>query len=479
MKEDIPSWEEKKKQLFRRPSSAWHRLSEGEEEKAFTINEEYKDFLNEGKNERFFIEKSLETVRAEGFIPFEEAENLQAGDKVYFTNRKKNLLLAVIGKNGVDRGFSICASHVDAPRLDVKPNPLNEDGESGAAYLKTHYYGGVKKYQWTQIPLALTGVVVLKDGTVKKVDIGSDPADPVFTIPDILIHLSGKVQGDKKMPEVITGEQLNVLVAHRPVDDREMKEAVKLTALEILNHKYAMTEEDFLSAELEVVPAANARDLGLDRSMILAHGQDDRVCSYANLRGLLDLEETPERTCIAFLADKEETGSRGSTGMDSHFFYHSLSQITAALKKDYSEVLFRELLNRSHALSTDVAAAVNYNFKSVHDLGNAAKLGYGVNINKYTGARGKVGSNDADAEYMASLRKLLDDHDIPWQISELGKVDEGGGGTVAFLLARHGIHTIDMGTPVMGMHAPLEITSKIDVYATCRACRVFYESFQG
>jgi aspartyl aminopeptidase len=471
--------EERKKKLFRKPESAWHRLDEEAKDLSFALNEERRFFFDKGKNERFFIENSVIAAREAGFIPFEEAGELKPGSKVYFTNRKKNLLLAVIGKKGVDEGFTLCASHVDAPRLDVKPNPLKDDADSSTAYLKTHYYGGIKKYHWVQIPLALTGVVILKDGTEQKVDIGNDPSDPVFTIPDVLIHLYGKVQADKKLPEIITGEQLKVILAHCPADEPDLKDAVKLTALEILNDKYGMTEEDFLSAELEVVPANNARDLGLDRSMILAHGQDDRVCGFANLKGIFDLEEIPERSCAAFLADKEEVGSRGSTGMESNFFYHSLSKIAASLRSDYNEVLFRDILSQSHALSTDVAAAVDYNFKSVHDLSNAAKLGYGVNINKYSGARGKSGSNDADAEYLAALRHMLDENNIPWQISELGKVDEGGGGTVAFLLSRYGIHTIDMGTPVMGMHAPLEITSKIDVYATYRACRVFFEGFRG
>ncbi|MBN2627603.1 MAG: aminopeptidase, partial [Spirochaetales bacterium] len=460
-------------------SSAWHRFSEPDRQKALSLSEEYKVFLDRGKNERFLIEEALKTVEKAGFVSFEDTKELRPGTKVYFTNRKKNLLLAVIGKEGVDRGFAICASHIDSPRLDIKPVPLNEDDDSKTAYLKTHYYGGIKKYHWVQVPLALTGVVVLKDGTVKRVEIGNDPGDPVFVIPDVLIHLYGKVQADKKLPEIITGEQLNVLLSHRPVDDPEIKEGIKLAALELLNEKYGMTEEDFLSAELEAVPADNARDLGLDRSMILAHGQDDRACVFANVKGLLEMEGTPERTCVAFLADKEETGSQGATGMESVFFYHSLSRITEALSEKYSEILFREILSRSHALSTDVAGAVDYNFKGVHDLPNAARLGMGVNINKYTGARGKVGSNDSDAEYLAALRNLLDGHNIPWQISELGKVDEGGGGTVASELARYGIHTIDLGTPVMGMHAPLEITSKIDIFATCRACQVFYESFPG
>ncbi len=479
MDDNISAEEERKKLLFRQVDTAWHVFSEEEKKDTFTLCEEYKTYLDEGKNERFFVEKAERAARAEGYLPFEEVADPAPGSKVFFTNRGKNILLAVIGKNSVDKGFSICASHIDSPRLDVKPNPLVEDGDSHTAYLKTHYYGGIKKYHWVQIPLAITGVVALKDGTVRRIDIGSDPSDPVFTIPDILVHLNAKVQREKKLPEIITGEQLNVLLAHRPVDNPEIKDAVKLAALELLNGKYSMTEDDFLSAELEIVPADNARDLGLDRSMILAHGQDDRVCAYANLRGLFDLEEIPERTCVAFLADKEEIGSVGATGMESFFFYHSLSRITASLKQNYSEVLFREILSRSHALSTDVAGAVDYNFKSVHDLNNAARLGMGVNLNKYTGARGKSGSNDADAEYLAALRHMLDGGNIPWQISELGRVDEGGGGTVASLLSRYGIHTIDMGTPVMGMHAPLEITSKIDVYATVKACRLFYETFHG
>lgn len=479
MEEKNPSpYEELKKRLTRQPKSAWHTIPREEREKAFSLCEDYKVLLDRGKNERFFIKAAVERAEAAGYRPYKEGEALAPGDRIYFASRGKNLLLVLIGARGLQKGFSICASHIDAPRLDVKPNPLSEDGDSQTAYLKTHYYGGVKKYHWVQIPLALTGVVCLKDGRTIEVDLGSDPEDPVFVIPDILIHLSRKIQGDKKMEDIVTGEQLKVMIAHKPVDDPDMKEAVKLAALEALHDKYAMAEEDFLSAELEVVPAANARDLGLDRSMILAHGQDDRVCAYANLQGLFDLEETPADTCVAFLADKEETGSRGATSMDSHFFYHSLSRAAAALPPELggtkSDLAFRDVLARSRALSTDVAAAMDYNFKAVHDPENAARLGYGVNLNKYTGVRGKVGSNDADAEYMALIRRILDDKAIPWQMSELGKVDEGGGGTVASFLSRYLIHTVDMGTPVMGMHAPLEITSKIDVYATYKACLAFY-----
>jgi aspartyl aminopeptidase len=470
-------YDELKEKLIRKPQSAWHGLPKKEHKAAYSLSEDYKTLLDEGKNERFFVRKALERAVKKGFKPFNPAKPLKEGDKVYFENRGKNLLFAVIGTQGVKEGFNICASHIDAPRLDIKPNPLNEDSDSQSAYLKTHYYGGIKKYHWVQIPLALTGVIAQRDGNLIEVNIGSDPADPVFVIPDILIHLSSKVQAAKKMPEIITGEQLNVMIAHKPVDDPEIKDAIKLAALELLYDKYGIIEEDFISAELEVVPAANARDLGLDRSMILAHGQDDRVCAYANLQGLLDLKRTPKKTAVAFLADKEETGSRGATGMDSNFFYHCLSKITAALEQDTSEIRLRDILSISQALSTDVAAAVDYNFKSVHDLGNAAKLGFGVNLNKYTGSRGKVGSNDAEAEYVARLRKLFQDHNIPYQFSELGKVDEGGGGTVASLLSRYCIHTIDMGTPVMGMHAPLEITSKIDVYATYKACMAFYGDF--
>jgi len=477
MTEKESKYKDLQKELVHERISAWSRFDKTEMQVMESMNKEYMDFLSRCKNERVFINESVAWAEAEGFTSIEDCKSLKAGDKVYIANRGKNLLMAIIGEKGVDEGFNIVASHVDSPRLDLKPYPLNEDGDAAMAFLKTHYYGGIKKYQWVQIPLALVGVVALKDGSVVEVNIGDGDDDPVFMVPDLLPHLAAKAQGDKKTGEVITGEQLNILCGSIPVDDEDVKDRIKLAVLERLNDDYGMTESDFFSAELEVVPAGRARELGFDRGMIAGYGQDDRVCAYGNLWGMFGLEKTPLRTAVVFLADKEETGSRGATGMDSNFFYHALSKIADKVEPGISELRFRDLLANSNALSTDVSAGVNINFKSVHEMGNAPKLGYGVNMCKYTGARGKAGSNDADAEYIARLRRLFDDNNVPWQISELGKVDEGGGGTVAFLLSRLLIHTIDLGTPLVGMHSPKEISSKVDVYATAKACKVFMADF--
>ena len=477
MKEQEARYKKLQKELVHEKNSAWARFNKTEMKTLQTLNDGYMDFLSRCKNERMFVNESVAWAEKQGFTDIENKKRLKAGDKVYIANRGKNLLLAVIGSKGIDEGFNIVASHVDSPRLDLKPYPLNEDGDAAMAFLKTHYYGGIKKYQWVQIPMALVGVVALKDGSVVEINIGDGDNDPIFMVPDLLPHLAAKAQGDKKTGEVITGEQLNIICGSIPVDDEDVKDRVKLAVLEKLNTDYGMTESDFFSAELEVVPAGRARDLGFDRSMIAAYGQDDRVCAYGNLWGMFNLKGTPQRTAVVFLADKEETGSRGATGMDSTFFYHALSKIADKVQPGVSELKLRDLLAQSYALSTDVSAGVNFNFKSVHEMGNAPKLGYGVNMCKYTGSRGKGGSNDADAEYIARLRRLFDDNNVPWQLTELGKVDEGGGGTVAFLLSRLLINTIDLGTPLVGMHSPKEISSKVDVYATAKACKVFLADF--
>ena len=477
MKEQESTYKKLQKELVHEKASAWSRFNKTEMKTLHTLNDGYMDFLSRCKNERMFVNESVAWAEQQGFTDIENKKRLKAGDKVYIANRGKNLLLAVVGSMGIDEGFNIVASHVDSPRLDLKPYPLNEDGDAAMAFLKTHYYGGIKKYQWVQIPLALVGVVALKDGSVVEINIGDGDDDPVFMVPDLLPHLAGKAQGDKKTGEVITGEQLNIICGSMPVSDEDVKDRIKLAVLEKLNADYGMTEADFFSAELEVVPAGRARDLGFDRSMIAAYGQDDRVCAYGNLWGMFNLKGTPKRTAVVFLADKEETGSRGATGMDSNFFYHAMSKIADKVEPGISELRLRDLLARSSALSTDVSAGVNFNFKSVHEMGNAPKLGYGVNMCKYTGSRGKGGSNDADAEYIARLRRLFDDNNVPWQLTELGKVDEGGGGTVAFLLSRLLINTIDLGTPLVGMHSPKEISSKVDVYATAKACKVFLADF--
>ncbi len=471
MAEEKSKYQLLEEKLSKKRENGWKLYGADKKPVINKISAEYLGYISRAKTERLNVKVAVEWAEKEGFKPAESFEALKPGDKVYFNYRGKNLLLAIIGTKGVDLGFNIVASHVDAPRLDLKPSPLVEDTEF--AMLKTHYYGGIKKYQWVNIPLALAGVVVLKDGKIIEIHIGDKDDDPIFMIPDLLPHLA-KSQAEKKIADAITGEQLMILVGSEPVNDDKIKEKVKLHVLEILYEQYGITEDDFLSAELEVVPAGKARELGLDRSMISGYGHDDRICGFANLYGLFALDN-PERTAVAYLADKEEIGSVGATGMDSIYFYHALSKIATLINPGISEVKIRELLHISNALSTDVEAAINPLFKEVHEANNAAKFGYGAAFSKYTGARGKGGSNDADAEYVAKLRKLLEDANVPYQIAELGKVDEGGGGTVAYLLARYGIHTIDMGVALLSMHSPWEIASKVDLYAVCEACKHFLQ----
>ncbi len=470
-------YKELEEKISRRRRCAWNDFSRAQHKELDDLCKEYMKMISECKNERQFVAETIETAKKHGFKPLESFKSPKAGDKIYLANRGKNVVLAVVGKKGVKEGLNIVASHVDSPRLDLKPNPLIEDRESSTAIFKTHYYGGIKKYQWTQRPMAIIGVVALKDGSTVNINIGDGENDPVFVIPDLLPHLAARVQGDLKTPDVIRGEQLNLICGSIPVDDESVKEKVKMTVLEKLYDDYGIDENDFVSAELEAVPAGSAREVGLDRSIIAAYGHDDRVCAFANIWALFNMKETPEKTAVVFLADKEEIGSYGATGMDSSFFYHAVSKIADGLEKGCGDMRVRDVLSISSALSTDVSAAVNPNFKEVHEINNAPILGYGVNMLKYTGARGKAGSSDADAEYVAKLRRLFDDEKIAWQLTELGKVDEGGGGTVAFLLARHLIHTIDLGVPLVGMHSPFELASKADIYAAAKACSAFLSKF--
>lgn len=448
---------------------------EQDRSKIFAFAEKYKDFLNRAKTEREFVLEGIRVAKEYGYVDAMTKESLVAGDKIYYVNRDKNLVLAVIGKEDIEKGVNYVVSHIDSPRLDLKGNPLYEEFE--LAYMKTHYYGGIKKYQWASIPLALHGVVILENGKKVEIVIGENENDPVFTIPDILPHLAAKVQGDRKAGEVIKGEELQIIVGSIPsiIDNEKVKDKVKYTVLEILNKNYGLVEEDFISAELELVPAGKARDIGFDKSMVGAYGQDDRICGYTSLKAILDLEEIPNKTAICFLADKEETGSAGSTGLTSDYLCYITGDIIEKVKGKYNEMMLRRTLWNSQALSSDVNAGVDPIFKSVHDIQNAAKIGFGVVLTKYTGARGKSSTNDADAEYIGKIRNILNKENVVWQIGELGKVDEGGGGTVAMYLAQLGIRTVDIGPALLAMHSPFEVSSKLDIFETYRAYKAFYK----
>ena len=455
--------------------NAWLSYTEAEEKELEQVAKAYRNFLNVGKTERECVTQIIREARAAGYESLEEktakGEKLKAGDKVYTVGMKKIIALFHIGQDDISEGMNILGAHIDSPRLDVKQNPLYEDTD--LAYLDTHYYGGVKKYQWVTLPLAIHGVVVKKDGSTAEVNIGEDEDDPIVYITDLLIHLAGK-QMQKKATEVIEGENLDILIGSRPLKDLEddkKKEAVKQNVLNILKEKYDMEEEDFLSAELEIVPAGKARECGLDRSMIAAYGQDDRVCAYTSLLAMLGMD-TPKHTSCCLFTDKEEIGSVGATGMQSRFFENAVAEVME-LCGQYSELALRRALSNSQVLSSDVSAAFDPNYPSVSEKKNAAYLGKGLVFNKYTGARGKSGSNDANAEYMAHLRAVLDKEEVAYQTSELGKVDQGGGGTIAYILANYGMQVIDSGVAVLNMHAPWEIISKVDLYEAFRGYVVF------
>ena len=426
--------------------------------------EGYKAFLDKAKTEREAAKAAMEMAKAAGFTEFEHGKKYGAGDRVFFNNRGKTVAFAVIGKQPVENGVNITAAHIDSPRLDLKPNPLYEDVD--LALFKTHYYGGIKKYQWTAVPLALHGVFVLKDGTVKEVSVGEREDEPKFVINDLLPHLASE-QIKRTLNEGIKGEELNVLIGSHPFKDDKGSELVKLNILKLLNEKYGVTEEDFLSAELEMVPAAHACDIGFDRSMIGAYGQDDRVCAYPALTAVLEVK-TPERTALAILTDKEEVGSMGNTGLESDFLRYVVGDLAKMQGGDPTLAL-----RRSKCLSADVNAAMDPTFQDVMERKNASFLNYGVVVTKYTGARGKSSTSDASAEYVAEVRALLDRENIVWQMGEMGKVDIGGGGTVAMFVANMGVDVVDLGVPVLSMHAPFETTAKFDVYMCYRAMYEF------
>ena len=426
----------------------------------------YKTFLHQGKTERECARVAVELAEKAGFKPYERGMELKPGDRIYRVNRGKSVMLAVIGKQSLEKGAQIVAAHIDSPRLDLKPNPLYEDSE--LAFFKTHYYGGIRKYQWVTIPLELHGVVAKKDGTVVEVRLGEDQ-EPKFVITDLLPHLGGE-QGKKPLNEAVPGESLNILLGSCPSGEEDEKDRVKMQILEKLYEKYGITEDDFTSAELEAVPAAAPTDIGLDASLIGAYGHDDRVCGFAALQGILELAE-PEKTAVCMLADKEEIGSMGVTGMQSAAFDTFLHDLC-----DGQGVPLRACYENAFCLSCDVTAAYDPNFPEVFEKRNAAFVNYGVGLCKYTGARGKSGASDASAETVAYVRRVLDEADVLWHISELGKVDAGGGGTVAMYMANRNIATLDAGVPVLSMHAPFEVVAKVDCYEMYRACKALYEA---
>ncbi len=442
-------------------------MSEEEVAKADRFCEGYMEFLNDAKTERECVDYMIEKAEKNGFTAFDKTRTYKPGDKVYLNNRGKSVILALMGKQGAKNGVKIVASHIDSPRLDLKPTPLYEDCE--LAYFKTHYYGGIKKYQWVAIPLSLHGVIIKADGTSVKVNIGEKEGEPKFVVTDLLPHL-GKEQGQRTLSDGIRGEELNILIGSRPFKDDKGSELVKLNILKLLNEKYGIVEKDFISAELELVPAFPVADIGFDRSLIGAYGHDDRVCAYPACEAVFD-SEIPERTVMAVLADKEEIGSDGNTGLNSaylKYFIEDLAQLDG--------VDGRDVLSKSECLSADVNAGFDPNFPSVHDKYNACALNHGAVITKYTGARGKSGTSDASAEFVGKIRRILDGANVSWQIGELGKVDEGGGGTVAMYIANLGMDVVDLGVPVLSMHAPYEIVSKTDVYSTYRACFEFFKA---
>lgn len=458
---------------------AWNHYSEEEKKKVFEFAEEYRRFISACKTERECVRTFVERAEAAGYLDIKkviaEGIKLESGARVYADNNGKALAMFIVGKKPMEEGMRILGAHVDSPRMDLKQNPFYED--TGLAMLDTHYYGGVKKYQWVTLPLALHGVVAKKDGSVVEVNIGDKPGDSVFGVSDLLIHLAGE-QMEKKAAKVIEGENLDLLIGSIPLAGEEKenaKDTVKENILGILKEEYGIEEEDFLSAEIEVVPAGEARDYGLDRSMIMGYGHDDRVCAYPSFEAMLAKNETPEYTSVCLLVDKEEIGSVGATGMQSRFFENMTAEVMAAAGQ-YTELALRRALQNSHVLSSDVSAAFDPNYPSVMDKKNAAYFGKGMVFNKYTGSRGKSGSNDASAEYVGKLRAVMDDGNVFYQTAELGKVDQGGGGTIAYILANYGMQVIDSGVAVLNMHAPWEIISKADLYEAYKGYVAFLAS---
>ena len=463
--------EEKKNDNAYQAKNAWTEMGEEERKEVFAFNEDYAKFLTENKTEREFASAAIAELEAAGFKNIKQYESLKKGDKVFVENRSRALMAAVIGEKDLKEGLKIVGSHIDSPRLDLKPNPLYEDGEM--AMFKTHYYGGVKKYQWVTMPLALHGVVVKDDGTQINISIGEKDEDPVFFISDVLPHL-GKKQMKKSMSEGISGEQLNVVVGSIPVEDEDAKDKIKSAVLNHLKAEYDFKEEDFISADLQIVPAFKTRDAGFDRGLLAGYGHDDRVCSYTALEAILDVKE-PQYTSVVLLMDREEVGSMGSTGMQSHFFEDQVANLVDLYYNEYSELLVRKVMQNSRVLSADVNAAYDPDFAEVYAKHNSAYLGKGIVISKYTGARGKAGASEASAEFMGEIRGLFNNAGVIWQTAELGKIDEGGGGTIAQFLANYNMDVVDCGPAVLSMHSPYEVVSKADVYHSYLAYNVFLE----
>ncbi len=461
---------ERYEQLKYKRKNVYKDMPDDERRAMLDLCDDYRIFLDRGKTERECIKEAVKLAKSKGFVPFQSKDELKPGDRVYFINRNKNIMLCVIGSEDIEKGMNIVGAHVDSPRLDLKQNPLYES--DGMALLKTHYYGGIKKYQWTAIPLALHGVVYKKDGECVEISIGEKENDPVFCVTDLLPHLA-KDQMTKPMTEGIEGEALNILVGGIGVKAEDVPESVKFNILNILNISYDITEEDFLSAELEVVPAFSAKNVGLDNSFIGAYGQDDRVCAYTALRSIIEIS-APKRTAVCLLVDKEEIGSVGNTGMLSRFFDMSVCELVAKLKGGCDMLSFNNTIRNSACLSSDVGAAFDPNYPSVSEKNNHCFAGGGMVLMKYTGARGKSEASDASAEFVSEIRTILDKNNIIWQTSELGKVDQGGGGTIAMYVANLNMDVIDCGVPVLSMHSPFEITAKGDIYMAYKTYLAFY-----
>lgn len=463
--------QELKEKLFIQKKAGWEKLANDVKEKILKFNEGYISFLNTCKTERECALYARKVLEEHGFINLEEVGTLSPGDKVYYINRKKAVYAAVIGEDMLEDGLNLVGAHIDSPRLDLKPNPLYEAG--GLALLKTHYYGGIKKYQWTTIPLSMRGVIVKADGEVIDICIGENEDDPIFTITDLLPHLAYK-QEKKTLGEGIAGEDLNILVGSIPYDDEKVDEKIKLNIMNLLHEKYGIVEKDFTSAEIEIVPAFPARSLGFDKSMVAAYGQDDRSCAYTTLMALVNLD-SPRKTAVALLADKEEIGSVGNTGMYSQNFEVFIASLLDKTGQNGHNILEKTLCH-SKMLSSDVTSGADPNYPDVDDSHNAAYLGHGIALCKYTGSRGKSGASDASAEFVGYIRGILEKNKLAYQMADMGKVDEGGGGTIAYILANKGVDVLDCGVPVLSMHAPYEVTSKFDIYNAYEVYLTFYHN---